>query len=364
MEKRKRVRIELPVYVSEKNETLRTGDISEDGCFIRTDAPLEEGSTVNLIFYHKNRPICVKGVVRHVSREERPGMGIKFTDVPREFLSFFRSLERKKSSWNLFKKADTFANIVKNLLLFFFMGTFLLGVAAEKIKTFRTEKAISKLEEKTNQKIITMIHREVRVGLFGIPIKQYIEVKDAEHILKEIRETPPDKPIGLVIHTPGGILFSAFQIAKALKEHRGKVTVYVPHYAMSGGTLIALAADEIVMDRNAILGPVDPQMMSKDKVVPAVSILNISRYKKLSELSDETLIAYDQARKAVNQVKHMVSYLLSCKEGEPRCERIFSALVKGTVTHDYPVTFERAKELGLPVRDDVPKEVYSLLFSE
>ena len=209
-----------------------------------------------------------------------------------------------------------------------------------------------------------MIHREVRVGLFGIPIKQYIEVKDAEHILKEIRETPPDKPIGLVIHTPGGILFSAFQIAKALKEHRGKVTVYVPHYAMSGGTLIALAADEIVMDRNAILGPVDPQMMSKNKVIPAISILNISKYKELSKLSDDTLIAYDQAKKAVNQVKQMVSYLLSCKEGEPRCERIFSALVKGTVTHDYPVTFERAKELEIPVRDDVPKEVYSLLFSD
>jgi len=38
------------------------------------------------------------------------------------------------------------------------------------------------------------------------------------------------------------------------------VTVFVPHYAMSGGTLIALTADEIVMDPNAVLGPVDPQI--------------------------------------------------------------------------------------------------------
>ena len=44
--------------------------------------------------------------------------------------------------------------------------------------------------------------------------------------------------------------------------------MFVPHYAMSGGTLIAMAAQEIIMDRNAVLGPVDPQIGGVAAVAP------------------------------------------------------------------------------------------------
>jgi ClpP class serine protease len=48
-------------------------------------------------------------------------------------------------------------------------------------------------------------------------------------------------------------MLAALQIARALHDYKGKVTAFVPHYAMSGGTLIALAADEIVMSKNSVL---------------------------------------------------------------------------------------------------------------
>ena len=362
MKREDRIRISIPVYVDEKDQLLKTENLSERGCFIKADDPLEEGTRVNLVFHFQKKPIHIRGVVKHVLRDGKDsGMGIEFEDPPKEFTRLVKIAKKEQSFWGHLSKVGTVSSVIKNVFFLLFIFAFLFSVATEKIKNFNFERSLSRLEEKTHQKIITMIHREVRVGLFGIPFKQYIKVKDAEHILREIRETPPDKPIGLIIHTPGGVLFSAFQIARALKEHPGKVTVYVPHYAMSGGTLIALAADEIVMDKNAVLGPVDPQMMFEGNVVPAVSVLNIRKYKKLSNLKDDTLIMYDQARKAVNQVKQMVSYLLSCKEKDKRCERVFSALVKGTVTHDYPVTFEKAKDLGLPVSDKMPKEVYSFL---
>jgi len=46
------------------------------------------------------------------------------------------------------------------------------------------------------------------------------------------------------------VVLAAEQIAKALVQRKAKVTAFVSHYAMSGGSLIALAADEIVMDPN------------------------------------------------------------------------------------------------------------------
>lgn len=70
------------------------------------------------------------------------------------------------------------------------------------------------------------------------------------------------------------------QIARALIRHPAKVTVFVPHYAMSGGTMLALAADEIIVDANAVLGSVDPQLGN----FPAASILKVVEQKTLIEL--------------------------------------------------------------------------------
>ena len=107
--------------------------------------------------------------------------------------------------------------------------------------------------------------------------------------------TDREVPIDLILHTPGGLVLAALQIAQAIKKHKGKVTAFVPHYAMSGGTLISLAADEIVMSEHAVLGPVDPQLGK----FPAASILKVLGKKPLKDIEDETLIMADQAEKAI-----------------------------------------------------------------
>jgi ClpP class serine protease len=93
-------------------------------------------------------------------------------------------------------------------------------------------------------------------------------LQDAQTIIAAIKDTPEDMPIDFVIHTPGGFVLAAMQIARAVEAHKAKVTVYVPVYAMSGGTLIALAADEIVLGEFSVLGPIDPQIAG----LPAASI--------------------------------------------------------------------------------------------
>src|SRR4030081_816013 len=113
-------------------------------------------------------------------------------------------------------------------------------------------------------------------------------------------------PIDMILHTPGGLVLAASQIADALKAHPAKVTVFVPHYAMSGGTLLSLAADEIVMAPHAVLGPVDPQQGQR----PAASLIKVVKQKPIAEIDDQTLIDADQARKALNQVEKFVRGLL------------------------------------------------------
>src|SRR6202035_767242 len=101
----------------------------------------------------------------------------------------------------------------------------------------------------------------------------------------------------------GGLVVAALQIARAIRNHKAKVTVFVPHYAMSGGTLIALAADEIIMSPHAVLGPVDPQLEQS----PAASLLRVIEQKPIAEIDDRTLILADIGRKAIAQVKKAAS---------------------------------------------------------
>ncbi|ASJ10547.1 hypothetical protein A3L12_04155 [Thermococcus sp. P6] len=225
------------------------------------------------------------------------------------------------------------------------------GLQAARMRLLR------RLSEKRGSTVVTMIHRQEKIGLFGIPFYKFISIEDSEEVLRAIRSAPKDKPIDLIIHTPGGLVLAATQIAKALHDHPAETRVIVPHYAMSGGTLIALAADKIIMDPHAVLGPVDPQL---DKY-PAPSIVKAVERKGVDKVDDETLILADVAEKAIAQVRDFIYNLLKDRYGDEKGRELARTLTEGRWTHDYPITYEHALELGLPVSTDVPTEVYSLM---
>ncbi|MEW6173562.1 MAG: hypothetical protein AB1510_10950 [Bacillota bacterium] len=216
---------------------------------------------------------------------------------------------------------------------------------------------IRSLEQKRGSRVITMIHRQELLSFLGLPLSRYINIEDSEQVLRAIRFTPPDMPIDLLLHTPGGLVLAAEQIANALAKHPAKVSVFVPHYAMSGGTMVSLAADEILMDENAVLGPVDPQLGN----YPAASILETVRQKGVDKVDDNTLVLADISRKAIRQVEEFVKFLLLDKTDEKKAAAISHFLTSGHFTHDYPITSKQLKDLGLPVRTELPKEIYALM---
>jgi ClpP class serine protease len=222
--------------------------------------------------------------------------------------------------------------------------------------------AIRALEQRRGSRVILLIHRQESISLLGIPISRFINIEDSEQILRAIRLTPSTIPIDLILHTPGGLVLATEQIARALIRHGAKVTVFIPHYAMSGGTMLAMAADEIVMDENAVLGPVDPQLGN----VAAASILKVLENKPIEKIDDQTLITADVARKAINQVQRFVRTLLEDtfprqKVHPTNIDKIIDRLTTGQVTHDYPITVEEATEIGLPITVGLPREIYNLM---
>lgn len=218
-------------------------------------------------------------------------------------------------------------------------------------------KLIAEIEKQRGSRVILLVHRQETMSFLGFPIMRYIDINDSEEVLRAIHMTDKDMPIDLVVHTPGGLAIAATQIARALSRHKGKVTVFVPHYAMSGGTLIALSADEIVMCEHAVLGPLDPQIGQ----MPAVSILNVIQKKPISEIDDNTLVLADQAEKAIRQMKETIVEIVSRSHNIEKAKEIAERLVSGKWTHDYPISAEEAKEMGLPVKTEMPKEIMLLM---
>jgi ClpP class serine protease len=244
-----------------------------------------------------------------------------------------------------------------DIIWLFFMLSALQPIIKQKLLEASRKRMIALIERERKSRVVLLVHRQETMSLLGFPIFRYIDINDSEEVLRAIHLTDSEIPIDLVLHTPGGLVLAATQIARAIFTRKGKVTVFVPHYAMSGGTLLALAADEIVMSEYAVLGPVDPQLGE----YPAASILKAAHQKPIAEVDDKTLILADQAEKAIAQMRQEVTELLAGKYADQKAADLAKLMTSGTWTHDYPITCERASELGLPVNSDIPENVLRLM---
>jgi ClpP class serine protease len=246
---------------------------------------------------------------------------------------------------------------LSSLILVFFVIMVLQPLFTGRWYAVRRAQAIRAIERAHASRVITMIHRQERRSLFGFAMARQIDLEDAQTIIAAIKETPEDMPIDLVLHTPGGIVLAAMQIARAVEAHKAKVTVYVPVYAMSGGTLIALAADEIVLGEFSVLGPIDPQIAG----LPAASIVKARDSKPTESVFELTLILADVAEKALAQVKQGAVELLTPRMEQAAAESLAAKLAGGHWTHDYALTASEALALGLPVKVGMPREVMQLM---
>ena len=244
-----------------------------------------------------------------------------------------------------------------DVLWLFFLISAVQPIIRQKILEASRLRLLHRFQNKRKSRVIALVHRQETMSFLGFPIVRYIDINDSEEVLRAIKLTDPDTPIDLIIHTPGGLVLAAGQIAQALRRHRAKVTVLVPHYAMSGGTLISLAANEIVMDPNAVLGPLDPQLGE----APAASILSVIERKKPEDIEDKTLIMADVSRKAILQLCKTVQELLGERMAHDAATALAAKLTTGTWTHDYGISSEEAKQLGLPISTDMPEDVYDFM---
>jgi ClpP class serine protease len=246
---------------------------------------------------------------------------------------------------------------VGQLVWLFFILSALQPVVKQRMLEAGRQRLLARLERKRKTRVILLVHRQETMSLLGFPVMRYIDIDDSEDVMRAVELTDPEVPLDLVLHTPGGLVLAATQIARAIRNHKSKVTIFVPHYAMSGGTLIGLAADEIVMSPHAVLGPVDPLLGQ----YPAASLIKAVARKPIAEVDDQTLILADVAEKALVQLRESAREMLTRSQSPEKAAELAELLATGTWTHDFPITLDVAQRLGLKVRSDMPEEVLELM---
>jgi ClpP class serine protease len=243
------------------------------------------------------------------------------------------------------------------LILIYVVVSTLQPMLQARFLSMRRSQQIAAIEKERGTRVITMIHRQEIRRFFSIPVSRMIDLEDAQQIIPAIQNTPSNTPIDLILHTPGGMLLAAMQIARAIKAHPAKVTVHVPVYAMSGGTLLALAADEILMEDFSVLGPIDPQIAG----IPAASLVEVKQQKPIAEINDLTLVFASMSEKALRQVKAGALELIDQRIANELAIALVDKLASGQWTHDYALTATEAKALGMNVKNGIPSSILTLM---
>ena len=215
---------------------------------------------------------------------------------------------------------------------------------------------IAAMEQARGSRVICVIHQ---AGMES----DSVDTITAEDVMTALQATPPDKPLDIILHTPGGYAYETHQIALAIKAHRGRKTVFVPHFAMSGGTVIALAADEIVLAPHAVLGPIDVQVYVHhlQRTMPGRAIIDLCATKRRRLIDDELVALGSMCTIGMQQDHKAALALMKGTYPAATAGRIAHTLNDGTLTHGFPVTQAFAQRLGLNVRGDIPPEAAAIV---
>lgn len=215
-----------------------------------------------------------------------------------------------------------------------------------------TREILAQLEAERGSRVIAIIHRENME-------RSFLDVEDLEDALTAIRQTPKSKPLDIILHSPGGHIRVGQQIARAIKAHPAKTTVFVPYFALGSASFMAFAADEIVMSAHAGLTPVDPFTPAG----PASAVLKGIANKPIAKVEDETVMSADIARKMVDEAKRVTCELMHSKHDHNGVCRLADEFVSGKYSRDRAITAEIAKDAGLNVNVRMPSAVYDLIRS-
>src|SRR6058998_4392131 len=100
-----------------------------------------------------------------------------------------------------------------DLLWVFFVFSALQPVLKQRFLEASRQRLLARIERRRASRVILLVHRQETMSLLGFPVMRYIDVDDAEDVMRACEMTDPEVPLDIVLHTPGGLVLASLQIA-------------------------------------------------------------------------------------------------------------------------------------------------------
>ncbi len=182
--------------------------------------------------------------------------------------------------------------------------------------------------------------------------------------------------ISLILITNGGVTSTAWSLVNLIRNFCDKFEVIIPANCFSSGTLISLGADNLIMTKQATLGPIDPStngpfnpVMNGTNQRVSVSVEFVKAYIEMAKnefgirsqqymteillkLSDKIHpLALGQVYRSRQQIQMLAKKLMSWQKLSKETEdRIINFLCSESGSHDYAIRRKEARDyLGLNV---------------
>lgn len=183
---------------------------------------------------------------------------------------------------------------------------------------------------------------------------QGLDAEDATDVLSSIHALEPDAPVDVILHTHGGSAAAANRIAAALVE-RPNTAAFIPFYAESAGTEVALAVEQIFLGKDAHLSPIDIHIEG----TPARDIVHLA--KSMGPRASEGLqLAAKVARRALRDEAKTVDALIHANHKQ-NGSALAKRLTSSRSYHGELIRLATAKRLGLNVESGVPQQLYGFI---
>ncbi len=211
------------------------------------------------------------------------------------------------------------------------------------------------LEEHKVIIICDINHKMIKIyRFFSVPI---FDIDDDDGIINYLINTNVEN---IILDTDGGSVVASDRLLSHITKSKIKLKIYVIRKAYSAGTVLALSADKLYMDKNACLSPTEPQITLENDTYSVKDFMDLYKYKDIDSIDDGSILTYHNLKKMFNENINLIKKLLKNKFNdisEKRKIKVLNKFTDGTISHHMPFNCRYLKKY-LNIETEIPKDIY------